>query len=1209
MLWQSSLLIIVVFALDCALARKIRPAVRHALWMVVLVKLLLPPALALPTGATWWLWPARPPLTPVIKNQVVTFDTAPLPDFTSQTIPLAPPPVHLNGTGWMALAAGAVSAALLAWLVANWLKVARKTRRATASGAFDDTRNEAQHLAGLRGSLRLRLVDDTLSPAVYGLFRPVILLPRALTEKLSAAQLRAVLLHEAIHVRRGDVWVNCAQTLLQIAYWWHPLLWLANARIRRLREEAVDDAVMLALRADAATYAPTLLEVAKFAFRRPLASLGLVGILESRSKLRQRIERLVHFRPPRQAGVTALSLCGILAFSAVALPMGQAPAVVTDDSAPADNPLPVASASPSRMDITIQGNFFWMPSRDIETLTAGLPYDPGQIGEAPDWRADAEEFKEINQRIKSLQARPFSRNRIETGSGTGAEIYHGTRTNWITFDCDPVVSDGRIELDEKADACSVSPLGETNTIKLNGHATLQNNGGMILSTQGLDDSSSNLVLVINAKILQQQPAAADPPGTGGATNKFEIRMFKVGTNRPGREAIYGRLNRIRLDEVSYQNLPLSEVIRNLREQSLLRDPDKTGINFLFNPNVESTSSTASRPADPAGINITLKLKNVSLLDLLNAVCLVADHPVNYTVHDYGVVFEETNNSPQLEMRTFKVDPNILGSHLREILAADANLPRDLDALVKEYFLGQGINLDPPKNVFFNDRLGLLFVYATPQDLNVIERAIETMNVKTVPATERAIEATNVAGFTFASDPADFLDTRQQANDWARAGKISYEADDMDNAKRDLEKALSLEPDNQRARYYLNLISQAKAAPQSGQGSAFNFPASFVINPTNVLDPQQNAENYYSKQWAGDSLLRGKEYYEPAPPKYVSAPVNPADLETKQFQIGVAAFRANVRIETRETNPLLGFKELVANAGVDLSEPKHAALISERFGVLQVSATKKDLAVIQGVIDDLHCPPPQIHIKARFIEVPKRFFNDAHNSLPADLTNGGVLTNPQFQVFLHSVMQLKGVEELAEPEVVTLSGRQAQVRTTETALVITNYLFDAGSPNYPASKVLAQMDRAEVGPILDVMPDALSDGYTIDLTTIPYLIKFFGYADPRGLPPHYGTNSDGQKIEIPIVLPAFGIAEEWAEKKLYDGQTLVLLPRPEFEYRGNADEESRERIEQHIREAEKKEEDKVLIVLVTATLIDSVGNRVHSADEMPFAQAGFPLPWP
>ena len=164
------------------------------------------------------------------------------------------------------------------------------------------------------------------SPAVCGLFRPVILLPRSLAEQLPPAQLRAVLLHELLHLRRGDVWVNCAQALLQIAYWWHPLLWFANARIRRVREEAVDDAVMLALNEDAETYAPTLLEVAKLALHRPLASLGLVGILESRSSLRQRIERLMDFHPPRKAGLTLGAALAVLGFAALAVPMGEAPA-------------------------------------------------------------------------------------------------------------------------------------------------------------------------------------------------------------------------------------------------------------------------------------------------------------------------------------------------------------------------------------------------------------------------------------------------------------------------------------------------------------------------------------------------------------------------------------------------------------------------------------------------------------------------------------------------------------------------------------------------------------------------------------------------------------------------------------------------------------------------------------------------------------------
>src|SRR5471032_1489226 len=178
----------------------------------------------------------------------------------------------------------------------------------------------------MKFKVQVKLTTNSMSPAVCGLFRPAILIPQSLVKHFSDRQLRAVLLHELIHLRRRDVWLNFLQALLQIFYWWHPLVWLANARIRRVREEAVDDAVMLALRDEAESYAPTLLEVAKLALNRPLVSLGLVGIMESRHALRQRIERLVDFRPPQKAGLTLVSLLGILAFTAVAVPMGEGPA-------------------------------------------------------------------------------------------------------------------------------------------------------------------------------------------------------------------------------------------------------------------------------------------------------------------------------------------------------------------------------------------------------------------------------------------------------------------------------------------------------------------------------------------------------------------------------------------------------------------------------------------------------------------------------------------------------------------------------------------------------------------------------------------------------------------------------------------------------------------------------------------------------------------
>jgi beta-lactamase regulating signal transducer with metallopeptidase domain len=327
MLWQSSLLIALVLALDLLMRRRVRPAVRYALWLLVGIKLLLPPSLALPTSVGWWLRPATAaPARPQPRQGSVSYgDPMPLTELAS--IPpttivqvLAPPPPRLTAAAWGLMGVVAVGLGLVGWMFRRWYQVAGISRRAApAPGALSRLLPELPRAC-------LKVTDAPQSPAVCGLFRPVILVPRRLVEQLAPAQLRAVLLHEWVHLRRGDVWVNCAQALLQVVYWWHPLVWLANARIRRLREEAVDDAVMLALEDEAEEYAPTLLEVAKLGLQRPLASLGLVGILESHHSLRDRIERLLEWRAPRKAGLTLGSVVAVVGFAALAVPMGEAPA-------------------------------------------------------------------------------------------------------------------------------------------------------------------------------------------------------------------------------------------------------------------------------------------------------------------------------------------------------------------------------------------------------------------------------------------------------------------------------------------------------------------------------------------------------------------------------------------------------------------------------------------------------------------------------------------------------------------------------------------------------------------------------------------------------------------------------------------------------------------------------------------------------------------
>ena len=697
MLWQSSVLVAVLFAIDFTLRRHVRAAVRYALWLVLLVKLLLPPSLALPTSAAWWLFPSAASQPPTARF-VVSFgpDTAnklplqPEPPFT-------PPRPSLSVAAWIVPVWGALSFGLLIWMTTRWRQVAGGVKRATPAQIWlEEMFDAAKSSIGLRRAVRLRVTDQAMSPAVCGLFRPVILLPQSLVEKLPPAQLRAVLLHELIHLRRGDVWANCVQALLQTVYWWHPLVWLANARLRRVREEAVDDAVMLALRDEAETYAPTLLEVAKLAFHRPLASLGLVGILESRSALRQRIERLVNFRAPRKAGLTIASLSGILAFTALAVPMGAAPPLLTNTSDAAGSP--AATGNPPSVPLT-----------GTNSETAGLATMTFKI----DRPTDADSLKKLllNAGVKIPPT-------VYLYTDNGLLLARGGEDQLALVRSVVLKLNGYLPKEIPAETNVDANISSGNPVQ----------DARVDYEMGKFDEADKLLTSVLTREPENQVAHyyMNLVQTAKANRQW---LSGIARTSPGRKDIVDKLNRIRFDKVSWPDgLPLSEALRLLSLQTKLCDPDKKGINFTFRTNAPAASA-ATAPAggevlDASSINVKLTLTNMRLADVLDAIVVAADHPIQYSILDEGIVFSaRDSNSVPLETRTFKVDTDVFFTALQKQTGIQTNVIAGL----KQILSSVGVDLSPPKAIYFNDRHGVLFVNATGQDLDTVEKVVMVFN--------------------------------------------------------------------------------------------------------------------------------------------------------------------------------------------------------------------------------------------------------------------------------------------------------------------------------------------------------------------------------------------------------------------------------------------------------------------------------------------------
>jgi general secretion pathway protein D len=166
-----------------------------------------------------------------------------------------------------------------------------------------------------------------------------------------------------------------------------------------------------------------------------------------------------------------------------------------------------------------------------------------------------------------------------------------------------------------------------------------------------------------------------------------------------------------------------------------------------------------------------------------------------------------------------------------------------------------------------------------------------------------------------------------------------------------------------------------------------------------------------------------------------------------------------------------------------------------------------------------------------------------------------------------------------------------------------------------SSITPSTQQIEIGPVLDVIPDVLSDGYTINLTLIPSLVEFEGYAAaPSFVSTLIGsTGNSGGVVQLPTALPAFSVRQVVTTVNIWDNQTVVLgglissstsstkdkIPvLGDIPWVGNLFQSSSKTVLK-----------KNLMIFVTATIVDPAGNRVHSDDELPFAQTAVPVQQP
>ena len=269
-LWQTT-----AFAGAIGLAtlafRRNSPRLRYWLWLAASLKFLIPFSLLVSTGARVQMPPDTPSLHAVTVQQISTyFAPVSAPARTSFQWPLLLVAIWVAGS---------------LFLIARWFRNWRETKTAV------------------------------LEPGVFGIFRPVLVLPEGISDSLTAEQLQAVIAHEERHIECYDNMTAALHMCVETLFWFHPIVWRIGARLMDERERDCDEAVLLR-GSQPGVYARSIVQVCESYVESPLAcASGISG-----SDLKKRIREIMTWRGSLPVTLRAKAMLAAATVAAVSVP-------------------------------------------------------------------------------------------------------------------------------------------------------------------------------------------------------------------------------------------------------------------------------------------------------------------------------------------------------------------------------------------------------------------------------------------------------------------------------------------------------------------------------------------------------------------------------------------------------------------------------------------------------------------------------------------------------------------------------------------------------------------------------------------------------------------------------------------------------------------------------------------------------------------------
>jgi bla regulator protein blaR1 len=275
-LWQSTVFAVVAALLTIALRRN-RAQTRYCLWLAASIKFLIPFSILVTAGSTVG---QHAPSAVAHSGVTAAIQRAGVVPQSIMVLPSQPSRASVIPGLFVAL-----------WMIGFAIVVSSWWRR------WRQARGALRTAAPLDLDLGVKVLSSpaVFEPGVFGIFHPVLLLPKGIINQLTSQQFEAILAHELSHIRRRDNLATAIHMVVEAVFWFHPLVWFIGARLIEERERACDEAV-LRMGSDPEAYAEGILKICELYLESPLpCAAGVTG-----ANLKKRIEEIMTQRIARK---------------------------------------------------------------------------------------------------------------------------------------------------------------------------------------------------------------------------------------------------------------------------------------------------------------------------------------------------------------------------------------------------------------------------------------------------------------------------------------------------------------------------------------------------------------------------------------------------------------------------------------------------------------------------------------------------------------------------------------------------------------------------------------------------------------------------------------------------------------------------------------------------------------------------------------------